>query len=68
MKSKKANEGKSIEHILELCSHPDWSTKINQLFSIHNGRKPALNEQLYEELKEGAKAEFNTVNAFLQTG
>ena len=58
----------SIEHVLELCGHPDWSTKINQLFSMHNGRNPALNDQLFETLKLGANAEFTKVDAFLKTG
>ena len=68
LKSKKANEEKNIAYILQLCGHPDWSTKINQLFSMHNGRNPALNDQLFEILKEGAKAEFDKVEAFLKTG
>ena len=68
LKSKKANTEKSIEHILELCVHPDWNTKITQLYSMHNERNAALNDQLFEKLKEGDKAEFEKVNAFLTTG
>ena len=68
MKSKKANGEKSIEYILSLSDHPDWNTKINQLYSMHNGRKAALNDQLFEILKEGAKAEYGKVDAFLKTG
>ena len=68
LKSKKANAEQSIEQILEICIHPDWRTKITQLFSMHNGRKAALNDQFFETLKEGAKAEFKIVDAFLRTG
>ena len=68
LKSKKANDEKSIERILELSVHPDWNTKINQLYSMHNERKAALNDQLFEILKEGVKAEFGKVDAFLKTG
>ena len=68
LKSKKANAEQSIEQILEICIHPDWRTKITQLFSMHNGRKTALNEQFFETLKEGSKAEFQIVDAFLRTG
>ena len=35
---------------------------------MHNGRKTALNEQFFETLKEGSKAEFQIVDAFLRTG
>ena len=35
---------------------------------MHNGRKAALNDQFFETLKEGAKAEFKIVDAFLRTG
>ena len=35
---------------------------------MHNERKAALNDQLFEILKEGTKAEFGKVDAFLKTG
>ena len=35
---------------------------------MHNERKAALNDQLFEILKEGIKAEFGKVDAFLKTG
>ena len=35
---------------------------------MHNERKAALNDQLFEILKEGTKAQFGKVDAFLKTG
>ena len=57
----------SLQRILKLCDDADWRADIMKLYSIHNERTPQLNEQLFEHLKLGPKADLRRVEAFIVT-